>query len=60
LKKIDEAVLKIVGAGRVAGVSAKASNVESYIDKGATFLTTTFGSWIESGAKKFLERCNKY
>ena len=60
LKKIDEAILKIVGAGRVAGVSAKASNVESYIDKGVTFLTTTFGSWIENGAKDFLERCNKY
>ena len=60
LKKIDEAIFKIVDAGRVAGVSAKASNVESYIDKGVTFLTTTFGSWIENGAKDFLERCNKY
>ena len=53
---VDEAIERIVGAGRVAGALVDDSTVEGYIEKGARFLFTTWHPWMTAGARGYLER----
>ena len=55
---IDASIRKIVKAGRVAGTLVNDSNVEQYIDKGVTFVMTSWNAWMEKGAKDFLSKIN--
>jgi 4-hydroxy-2-oxoheptanedioate aldolase len=59
LKTIDESISKIVAAGRIAGIGVTDSNVESYIQKGVSFVVAKIHPWLEKGAKDFLDRCKK-
>ncbi|MYC29187.1 MAG: hypothetical protein F4X65_03730 [Chloroflexi bacterium] len=51
---IDSALEKIVGSGRTAGTLVSDANVESYVEKGARFLMTSFNAWITRGSADFL------
>ena len=59
LKTVDKALTQIQDAGRVAGTLVNDNNVESYLEKGVKFVTTSIAPWLEKGAKDFLEACNK-
>jgi len=59
LKTVDKALIQIQDAGRVAGTLVNDDSVESYLDKGVKFVTTSIAPWLEKGAKDFLVRCNK-
>ena len=59
LKTVDKALSQIQDAGRVAGTLVNDDSVESYLDKGVKFVTTSIAPWLEKGAKDFLVRCNK-
>jgi 4-hydroxy-2-oxoheptanedioate aldolase len=55
-KTIDEAIARIVGAGRVAGMLVNAGNVERYTRQGVRALMTGFFPWVQAGVKEILER----
>ena len=59
LKTVDQAISQIQASGRVAGTLVSDGNVESYLEKGVKFVTTSIAPWLEKGAKDFLVRCNK-
>ena len=59
LKTVDQAISQIQASGRVAGTLVNDGNVESYLEKGVKFVTTSIAPWLEKGAKDFLVRCNK-
>ena len=42
---IDDAIARIVDAGRTAGTLVNDDNVASYVDKGARFLMTSWNAW---------------
>ena len=56
VKAADEAIAKITGAGRVAGSTSTSATVESYIEKGVRLVTTSYGNWLQDGARDFLSR----
>jgi 4-hydroxy-2-oxoheptanedioate aldolase len=51
---IDDALSRIVSAGRTAGTLVNESNLVSYVDKGARFLMTSWNAWVAKGAAEFL------
>ena len=53
---VDRAYERIIRAGRVAGGMAPDNNVEAIVEKGVKFLMTSWESWLESGARSYLER----
>ena len=53
---IDGAITRIVAAGRVAGTLVNDDNVGHYIEKGATFLMTSWNAWLARGAAQFLQQ----
>ncbi len=53
---IDQAIAKIVDAGRTPGTLVNDSNVASYIEKGVKFLMTSFNPWIVKGSADFLSQ----
>jgi len=53
---IDDAISRIVGAGRTAGTLVNDQNIESYIAKGARFLMTSWNGWVASGAAQFIKK----
>ena len=55
-KTVDAAIEQIVGAGRVAGALATTASVESYIAKGARFISTSWPAWMTAGATAYLEK----
>ncbi len=55
-KTIDDAIAKIVRAGRVAGTLVNAGNVERYTSMGVRALMTPFFPWIQAGAQDVLAR----
>ena len=59
LKTVDQAISQIQASGRVAGTLVSDGNVESYLEKGVKFVTTSIAPWLEKGAKDFLVRCNR-
>ncbi len=54
--KIDDALTRIVAAGRHAGTLAFAGTVEKYAAMGVRFFYTDTGPWIHKGAKDFMEK----
>ena len=53
---IDDAIGRIVSAGRTAGTLVNDSNLVSYIEKGVRFTMTSWNGWVASGAAGFLEK----
>ena len=53
---IDDAISRIVSAGRTAGTLVNDENIASYIAKGARFLMTSWNGWVASGAAQFLKK----
>ena len=53
---IDNAIRKIVQAGRSAGTLVSAANVERYTKLGVRCVMTSFFPWIQAGAKDLLDR----
>ncbi len=54
--KIDDALTRIIAAGRHAGTLAFAGNVEKYAAMGVRFFYTDTGPWIAQGAKDFMAK----
>jgi 4-hydroxy-2-oxoheptanedioate aldolase len=55
-KAIDDAIARIVAAGRVAGTLVNEDNLSSYVRKGARFLMTSWNGWVARGGAEFLRR----
>ncbi len=53
---IDDAISRIVSAGRTAGTLVNDENIASYIAKGARFLMTSWNGWVARGAAQFLKK----
>ena len=53
---IDDAIARIVSAGRTAGTLVNDDNVASYVEKGALFLMTSWNAWVARGSSEFLHR----
>ena len=51
---IDGALAQIKAAGRTSGALANDSNIESLIEKGATFFMTGWAPWAAAGSRSFL------
>ena len=56
---IDDAISRIVSAGRTAGTLVNDENIASYIAKGARFLMTSWNGWVARGAAQFLEKASE-
>lgn len=55
-RTIDEALTRIVRAGRVAGTLATDDNVEHFINLGVRLFTVSTAAWLMSGARAFLQK----
>jgi 4-hydroxy-2-oxoheptanedioate aldolase len=53
---IDDAIARIVNAGRTAGTLVNDDNVAAYVEKGARFLMTSWNAWVARGSNEFLGR----
>ena len=53
---LDEAIDRIVQAGRTAGTLVSLANVESYTKKGVRCVMASFFPWIQTGAKDLMDR----
>ena len=53
---IDDAISRIVSAGRVAGTLVNDENVARYLEQGARFTMTSWNAWVARGAASFLEK----
>ncbi len=53
---IDDAIARIVNAGRTAGTLVNDDNVATYVAKGARFLMTSWNAWVARSAAQFLSR----
>ena len=56
---IDDAISRIVSAGRTAGTLVNDENIASYIAKGARFLMTSWNAWVARGAAQFLKKASE-
>ncbi len=55
---IDNAISRIVSAGRTAGTLVTDEDIVSYIAKGAKFLMTSWKGWVTDGAAQFLKKAS--
>lgn len=53
-EKINDALSRIVAAGRNAGALATNENVARYVEMGVRFFMTGVGPWINTGFKQFV------
>ena len=53
---IDDAISRIVSAGRVAGTLVNDDNVARYLELGVRFTMTSWNAWVVRGASAFLEK----
>lgn len=53
---IDDAISRIVSAGRVAGTLVNDENVARYLEQGVRFTMTSWNAWVARGAASFLEK----
>ncbi len=51
---IDDAISRILAAGRTAGTLVNDDNVASYAAKGVRFVMTSWNAWMARGASQFL------
>ena len=56
--KINDALTRIIAAGRNAGALATNENVAAYVELGVRFFMTEAGPWIASGFNQFLTNAN--
>lgn len=54
VRTMDDAMQRIVAAGRTAGAICSAANVGKYVDMGVRFLFTTTPDWLDTGAANFM------
>ena len=57
---IDQAIARIVSAGRVAGTLVNDDNAAGYVEKGARFLLTSWNAWLARGARDFLSELDNH
>lgn len=55
-KAIDDALAKIVAAGRTPGTLVNDSSIESYVQQGVKFLMTSWNGWVARGASEFVKK----
>ncbi len=55
-KAIDDAISKIIAAGRVAGTLVNDENVARYLEQGVRFTMTSWNAWVARGGAAFLEK----
>jgi 4-hydroxy-2-oxoheptanedioate aldolase len=55
-RTVDEAIARIVRAGRTAGTLVSSANVEAYTRKGVRCIMTGFFPWIQAGVKDLMDR----
>jgi 2-keto-3-deoxy-L-rhamnonate aldolase RhmA len=55
-RTVDEAIARIVQAGRTAGMLVTAATVERYTRLGVRVVMTSFVPWIQAGARDLVER----
>ena len=53
---VEEAIDKIVSAGRVPGTLVNDNNVQTYVQMGAKFLMTSWNGWVARGATEFVQK----
>ena len=51
-----QAIRDIVAAGRVAGTTASEASIDEAVDAGARLIATGWHSWLEAGARSFLDQ----
>ena len=56
---IDDALAKIVAAGRVSGTLVNDGNLETYAQKGVKFMMTSWNAWVARGAAEFIDKAAK-
>ena len=57
-RAIDDAIARIIAAGRVAGTLANDENIAEYLDKGVKFVMTSWNAWVSRGASAFLAKAH--
>ena len=55
-RAIDDAIARIIAAGRVAGTLVNDDNIAAYVAKGVRFTMTSWNAWLVSGASEFLRK----
>ena len=58
-EKIDDAINRIVSAGRTAGTLAMDGNVAHFASMGVKFFFTSTAPWIMAGAKNFINKAQQ-
>ena len=53
---VEDAIGKIVSAGRVPGTLVNDNNVQTYVQMGAKFLMTSWNGWVARGATEFVQK----
>ena len=53
---IDDAIARIVSAGRTGGTLVNDTNLTGYVEKGVRFTMTSWNGWVASGAAQFLAK----
>ena len=56
---VDDAIERIIAAGRVAGSLASIETAEAVIEKGARMLLTNWDPWVAAGAHTYLDKVDK-
>ena len=55
-RAIDDAIARIIAAGRVAGTLVNDDNIAAYVAKGVRFTMTSWNAWLVRGASEFLRK----
>ena len=55
---IEEAIGKIVNAGRIPGTLANDANIAKYKAMGVKFMMTSWNAWVARGAAEFLQKAS--
>jgi 4-hydroxy-2-oxoheptanedioate aldolase len=55
---IEEAIGKIVNAGRTPGTLANDANIARFKGMGVKFLMTSWNAWVARGAAEFLQKAS--
>ena len=57
-RAIDDAIARIIAAGRVAGTLVNDDNIAAYVAKGVRFTMTSWNAWLVRGASEFLRKAS--
>ena len=55
---IEEAIGKIVNAGRTPGTLASDANIAKFKAMGVKFMMTSWNAWVARGASEFLQKAS--